>query len=61
MKKKPSAEQIARYADMLAAIGNESRLRITQLLLTAHPDVMVAGEIQNELGIGASFCGYRIT
>ena len=47
-------EQITRYADMLAAIGTEHRLRITQLLLTAHPDGMVAGEIQSELGISAS-------
>src|SRR5579872_1936954 len=58
--KKPSAEEIARYADMLAAIGNESRLRITQLLLTAHPDGMVAGEIQAELGISASNLSHHL-
>jgi len=58
--KKPAAEQIARYADMLAALGNESRLRIAQLLLTAHPDGMVAGEIQNELGISASNLSHHL-
>jgi ArsR family transcriptional regulator, arsenate/arsenite/antimonite-responsive transcriptional repressor len=31
------ADQIARYADMFAAMGTESRLRIMQLLLSAHP------------------------
>jgi hypothetical protein len=31
-RKKPTAEDITRFADMLAAIGTESRLRITQLL-----------------------------
>jgi ArsR family transcriptional regulator len=50
---KPPAEDITRYADMFAAIGTEHRLRIMQLLLTAHPDGMVAGEIQSELGISA--------
>ena len=58
--KKPSAEEIARYADTLAAIGNESRLRITRLLLSAHPDGMVAGEIQNELGISASNLSHHL-
>jgi DNA-binding transcriptional ArsR family regulator len=58
--KKPTAEQITRFADMLAAIGTESRLRITQLLLTAHPDGMVAGEIQAELGISASNLSHHL-
>src|SRR5690242_18604882 len=58
--KKPSTEEVARYADILAAIGNESRLRITRLLLTAHPDGMVAGEIQNELGISASNLSHHL-
>nr|AUN35923.1 arsenical resistance operon repressor [uncultured bacterium] len=47
----PPAEQIARYADMFAAIGTESRLRIMQLLLQSHPGGLVVGEIQAELGI----------
>jgi len=45
---------------MLAAIGTESRLRITQLLLTAHPDGMVAGEIQVELGVSASNLSHHL-
>src|SRR5215475_5484486 len=58
--KKPSAEDITRFADMLSAIGAEQRLRITQLLLTAHPDGMVAGEIQAELGISASNLSHHL-
>jgi len=58
--KKAAPEQITRFADMLSAIGTESRLRITQLLLTAHPDGMVAGEIQAELGIGASNLSHHL-
>ena len=44
-------EQIIRYADMFAAMGTESRLRIMQLLLASHPEGMVVGEIQAELGL----------
>jgi DNA-binding transcriptional ArsR family regulator len=58
--RKPTPEDITRYADMLAAIGTEHRLRITQLLLTAHPDGMVAGEIQAELGISASNLSHHL-
>jgi predicted transcriptional regulator len=48
---KKAAEQITRYADMFAAMGTEARLRIMQLLLSAHPEGMVVGEIQEELDI----------
>lgn len=58
--KKTSPEAIARFADMLAAIGAAPRLRITQLLLAAHPEGMVAGEIQRELGIGASNLSHHL-
>jgi len=58
--RKPSPEVITRFADMLAAIGAEPRLRITQLLLTAHPEGMVAGEIQQELGISASNLSHHL-
>ena len=58
--RKATPEDITRFADMLAAIGTEHRLRITQLLLMAHPDGMVAGEIQAELGIGASNLSHHL-
>src|SRR6266496_354051 len=58
MKKDP--EQIARCADRFAAIGTESRLRILQMLLSAHPDGVVAGEIQEGLGISASNLSHHL-
>ena len=42
---------VANYADMLAAMGSEARLRIMRRLLAAHPDGLVVGEIQAELGM----------
>ncbi|MGH9667321.1 MAG: ArsR/SmtB family transcription factor, partial [Bryobacteraceae bacterium] len=45
---------IIRYADMFAAMGSEPRLRIMQILLSAHPGGMVVGEIQDELRISGS-------
>ena len=38
-------EEVIRYADMLAAMGSEPRLRIMRLLLSAHPEGMVVGDI----------------
>ncbi len=57
---KKTAAQIAKYADMLAAMGTEPRLRIMQLLLSAHPDGLVVGEIQSELGIPNSTLSHHL-
>ncbi len=54
------SEQLERYADMFAAIGTESRLRIMRLLLSAHPDGMVVGEIGSELGISPSTLSHHL-
>ena len=53
-------ESVARYADMFAAMGTESRLHIMRLLLSAHPHGMVVGEIQSELGISASTLSHHL-
>jgi DNA-binding transcriptional ArsR family regulator len=53
-------EQIARYADMLAALGAEPRLRIVRLLLAAHPEGLVVGEIGAELGIPPSTLSHHL-
>ena len=45
---------------MFAAMGTESRLRIMQVLLSAHPDGMVVGEIQSELAISASNLSHHL-
>ena len=60
MLKKQNLEQITRYADMFAAMGTESRLRIMQLLLSAHPDGLVVGEIGNELEIPGSTLSHHL-
>ena len=57
---KRSAESIAKYADMFSAMGVEPRLRIMQLLLSAHPDGLVVGEIQEELGIPNSTLSHHL-
>ena len=60
MRGRTRAEQITRYAEMFAAMGAEPRLRILQLLLTAHPQGLVAGDIQEELGIPASTLSHHL-
>ena len=60
MATRNNAEQVTRYADMFAAMGTEPRLRIMQLLLTAHPQGLVAGDIQDELGIPASTLSHHL-
>jgi DNA-binding transcriptional ArsR family regulator len=56
----PTAERVAKYADMFSAMGTEPRLRIMQLLLTAHPDGLVVSEIQEELEIPNSTLSHHL-
>jgi DNA-binding transcriptional ArsR family regulator len=51
---------VSRYADMFAAIGAEPRLRIMRLLLSAHPEGLVVGELQAELGIAGSTLSHHL-
>ena len=53
-------EQAAKYADMFSAMGTEPRLRIMQLLLTAHPEGLVVGDIQGELEIPNSTLSHHL-
>ena len=55
-----NSDQASRYAEMFAAMGAEPRLRIMQLLLTAHPQGLVVGEIQSELGIPPSTLSHHL-
>jgi len=59
-KKQLEAQAITRYADMLAAMGTEPRLRIMQLLLKAHPDGLVVGDIGAELEIPNSTLSHHL-
>jgi ArsR family transcriptional regulator len=57
---KKAPDQVAKFADMFSAMGTEPRLRIMQLLLSAHPEGMVVGEIQNELDIPNSTLSHHL-
>jgi DNA-binding transcriptional ArsR family regulator len=57
---KKSTERVAKYADMLSAMGTEPRLRIMQLLLSAHPDGLVVSDIQSELDIPNSTLSHHL-
>src|SRR5437879_8732869 len=54
------AERVAKYADMFSAMGTEPRLRIMQVLLSAHPEGLVVGDIQEELEIPNSTLSHHL-
>ncbi len=58
--RRQESEQVAKFADMFSAMGTEPRLRIMQLLLSAHPDGMVVSEIQQELEIPNSTLSHHL-
>ena len=55
-----ATDATARFARMLAAMGTEPRLRIVRLLLAAHPQGLVVGEIADELGIASSTLSHHL-
>ena len=55
-----TSDNVARYADMLGAMGAEPRLRIVRLLLAAHPKGMSAGDIGAELDIAPSTLSHHL-
>ena len=55
-----SSHRVAKYADMFSAMGTEPRLRIMQLLLSAHPEGLVVGDIQEELEIPNSTLSHHL-
>src|SRR5215472_6195423 len=57
---KKDADQVAKYADMFSAVGTEPRLRIMQALLSAHPEGLVVGDIQEELEIPSSTLSHHL-
>lgn len=58
--KTPDREQVARFADMFSAMGTEPRLRIMRLLLAAHPEGMIVGDIGSELDIPNSTLSHHL-
>jgi ArsR family transcriptional regulator len=59
-KKTQASQNVPKLADMLAAMGTEPRLRIMQLLLSAHPDGLVVGDIGSELSIPSSTLSHHL-
>ena len=57
---KPDSQRVAKLADMLSAMGTEPRLRIMQLLLSAHPEGLVVTDIQSELEIPNSTLSHHL-
>jgi ArsR family transcriptional regulator, arsenate/arsenite/antimonite-responsive transcriptional repressor len=60
LPKKDDSALITRCADMFSAIGAEPRLRILRLLLSAHPEGLVVGEIGGELDIPSSTLSHHL-
>ena len=60
MPRQHDPELITRCADMFSAMGTEPRLRIVQLLLSAHPTGMVVGDIGGELDIPSSTLSHHL-
>ena len=52
--------QVAKYADMFSALGTEARLRILRALLSAHPEGLIVGDIQEELEIPNSTLSHHL-
>ncbi|MCC6162633.1 MAG: helix-turn-helix transcriptional regulator [Acidobacteria bacterium] len=52
--------EVTRFADMFAALGAEPRLRIIRLLLSAHPEGLVVGEIQADTGVSGSTLSHHL-
>ena len=51
---------VEHYAAMLSAMGAAPRLRIMRLLLSAHPDGLVVGDIAAESGISGSTLSHHL-
>ena len=51
---------LRRYASRFEALAHEVRLRILGRLRQAHPDGMVVGEIQKEIGVPASTLSHHL-
>jgi ArsR family transcriptional regulator len=60
MAAKPTEEEITRYADMFSAMGAGPRLRIMRLLLSAHPEGIVVGEMGSDLSIPPSTLSHHL-
>mgnify|MGYP006292906061 CR=1 FL=1 len=56
----PTDAHVSAYADMLSAMGSDVRLRIMRLLLQAHPEGLVVGDIGAELAVAAGTLSHHL-
>src|SRR3979490_492144 len=59
-RSRTNGDRVARYADMFSAMGIEPRLRIMQLLLSAHPEGLVVSETSEEREIPGSTLSHHL-
>src|SRR5438477_4708995 len=59
-RRRQTSEPLVRFADMLSAMGTEPRLRIMRLLLSAHPEGLIVGDIGSELDIPSSTLSHHL-
>jgi DNA-binding transcriptional ArsR family regulator len=59
-RKDVESANVTRFADMLSAMGTKPRLRIMRLLLSAHPEGMIVGDIASELDIPSSTLSHHL-
>ncbi|HXE14449.1 MAG TPA: metalloregulator ArsR/SmtB family transcription factor [Bryobacteraceae bacterium] len=60
MAKAKNEPDVGRCADMFFAMGTEPRLRVMRLLLSAHPQGMIAGDVGAELDIPPSTLSHHL-
>jgi ArsR family transcriptional regulator, arsenate/arsenite/antimonite-responsive transcriptional repressor len=60
MAKRVTRAAVTRVAEMFAALGSEPRVQIIRLLLSAHPQGLVVGDIQAELKIPNSTLSHHL-
>src|SRR5260370_41498321 len=58
--KKPDPALVTRSASRFSALGAEPRLQILRVLLAAHPEGMVVGDVQEEMGIPGSTLSHHL-
>lgn len=52
--------KVQTHADRFSALGSVARLQIVRLLLSAHPQGMIVGELQAELKIASSTLSHHL-
>lgn len=60
VKRIAKTRDLADYADMFAAMGAEQRLQIMRLLLSAHPNGLVVGDVLAELKMAPSTLSHHL-